>query len=476
MCGVFGVINSSTASCDILTGLQQLQHRGQDGAGIVVDNGNTLYREAGMGFLTDIFKPESVAQIEGLCGVGHTRYATVGVNTEHQLQPFVTQDNKIALAHNGNLVNYHDLAERIQREHPDALKTGSDSELILWLLHHHLGDALKTGVTFESLHSALKAVHQEIIGACAIIGVIQGIGLFAFRSPLGMRPLSLGQSQGAYAISSESIALNVAGYEPIDTIQPGELILIENNGRISRSPYTEQAPKHCLFEWVYFARVESTLDNLPVYNARFQLGQSLAEEIQLRGLKPDVVIPVPETSRVAAVALAERLGVPCREGLIKNRYSSRTFILDSDAARHRALDVKLFPIDSEIRGKKVLVVDDSIVRGNTARKIIQRLRESGAAEIYLASTCPPITNPCYFGIDFPSREELPASRMSESELQSWLGVDALIYQTISGLKASLQNISLCDACLTGNYPLDISTAARFTAERQQHRKVLTPST
>jgi amidophosphoribosyltransferase len=486
MCGLFGVINSDTASYDIFTGLQQLQHRGQDGAGICVQNntlpGAPLTTQVGLGLLHHIFSPHDLAKLHGSAGIGHTRYATVGGNTIDYLQPFVSQDGRIALAHNGNIVNTHEVAETIQENTPEALKTDSDSELILHLLNQALP---QEDIHAEDVLSAIQSVSKDVVGAMAIVGLIKDVGLFAFRSPLGLRPLILGQQQDAetgqnsYAITSESIALTATGFDVVNNIEPGEMILIEYSGKITRQFYTQNRPTHCLFEWVYFARVESELDNLSVYDARFQLGKQLAKQIQARGILPDVVIPVPETSRIAAIALAEALGVPCREGLIKNRYSNRTFILDSDKARQSALKLKLFPIPDEIRGKKVLVVDDSIVRGNTAKKIIQLVRDTGAAEIYLASTCPPITHPCFFGIDFPSQAELPASRMNEAELQEWLNVDALVYQSLEGLKTSLQHKNLCDACLTGHYPLDTSSARQFAeyreADRQNSEKPLAAS-
>lgn len=474
MCGIFGVIFSESASYDVFMGLQHLQHRGQDGGGIATSDGEQLYKHKQQGLLHQIFNAKTLDSLNGHIGIGHTRYATMGTQASCQLQPFFDETKTFATAHNGNIVNYHELASQIRENDPDALQSGCDSELFVYLLQQELKS--KPKITIDDFLAALKVIRKTVVGSYAVVGMIPELGLFAFRSHMGIRPLVMGirndaDKPTAYAFASESAALLPAGFTLDSSVKPGEVVLITNAGEMIRDFYTESTPKHCMFEWVYFARVESELEGESVYNVRYRLGQQLAKLVQTQNLKPDVVMPIPETSRVAANAASEALGVPYREGLIKNRYSSRTFILESEAARKNAIRQKLFPIPQEITGKKVLVIDDSIVRGNTAKQIIQLLRQAGAKEIYFASTCPPIKYPCYYGIDFPTTKELPAHEQSIEEMQTYLGVDALIYQTLDGLEESLNHLPLCNACLTGNYPIDVSSSGeRFSEERHADRK------
>ena len=474
MCGIFGVIFSESASYDVFMGLQHLQHRGQDGGGISTSNGENLTVHKQKGLLHQIFNAKTLDSLTGHIGIGHTRYATIGTQSTCQLQPFFDETHRVATAHNGNIVNYHELASQIKISDPDALQSGCDSELFAYLLHHEFKN--KPQVTAQDFLEGLQKISKMIVGSYAVVGMIPELGLFAFRDPMAVRPLVMGireedNRKPAYAFASESAALLPAGFTLNSSVQAGEVVLITNDGQVHRHFYTEATPKHCMFEWVYFARVESELENQSVYHVRYKLGQQLAKLVQEQNLQPDVVMPIPETSRVAAIAASEFLDVPYREGLIKNRYSSRTFILESETARRHAIRQKLFPIPQEIMGKKILVIDDSIVRGNTAKLIIQLLRQAGAKEIYFASTCPPIENPCYYGIDFPTTSELPAHEMNTEELKDFLGVDALIYQTLDGLEKSLNHLPLCNACLTGYYPIDISnSSARFSEERRADRK------
>lgn len=479
MCGIFGLISTEDAAFDVCLGLQHLQHRGQDGAGIVsVDKAGQLYSQKLKGMVRDTFTAPILSELKGDAAIGHTRYATVGdAQTTLQLQPFYSPCMRLATAHNGNIVNYQQVLESLREQHGakfiNQLKSGCDSELIPWLLSQYLQNQ---DFTAETLLTALKSLKSEIVGSYAVVGLAPELGLFAFRSPLGIRPVIYGKKclpngQTSYAIASESAALKSVGFEPVENIEPGQMLVITFDGQIHKAFFTESTPKHCMFEWVYFSRVESELDNLSVYQARFQLGVNLAEQVKAQNLKPDVVMAVPETSRIAAIALAETLGVPYREGLIKNRYSNRTFILDSQQERRQALKNKLFPIVEEISGKKILVVDDSIVRGNTTRQISKMLKQAGANAIYMAASCPPIISPCYFGIDFPNEAELPANNMTQVELQDYLQVDALVYQSMHGLSNALQGKPMCNACLTGDYPVDISHSANeFTQKRIEDRQ------
>lgn len=476
MCGIIGVTNSQQAAEEIFLGLQNLQHRGQDGGGIVTYTEGQFHQHRGAGLLDIVFPAENFKKLQGTLGVGHTRYATTGKKDVSLLQPFVDTKIGLAIVHNGNLVNYHALKSQLTSNQADLLTTGCDSEVILWLLANHLATY---GKSAEGLLKSIQELSQTLIGSYSVIGVLEGVGLFAFRDPNGLRPLVMGQRQEtnrnpAFAFASETMALEFIGYSDLEDVKPGEMVLVTSDNEVLRQPYTPSNTKHCMFEWVYFARVESHIDSLPVYQARFNLGVQLAAEINRHGLTPDIVVPVPETSRIAATALSETLKIPFREVLIKNRYVNRTFILESQAARQEAIRRKLYPVASELKDKKVLIVDDSIVRGNTAIKIVELVRKAGAKEIYLASTCPPIQFPCYYGIDFPDREELVAGQYSTEELPKVFGVDALVYQSLEGLKTALKSEQMCLACLTGEYPTDISSGEAFSKQRALEREALVP--
>ncbi len=474
MCGIIGVIHSSEAAEEIFLGLQNLQHRGQDGGGIVtLEENHGFHQHRGTGLLEIAFPPENFKRLQGPIGIGHTRYATTGKKELALLQPFVDEQAGLAIAHNGNILNYHSLRQVVQGQDPDALPSGCDSELVLW----ELGKLLKRfGYTVEGLTQSIKILSETLVGSYSIVGIVKDVGLVAFRDPHGLRPLIMGRRLDKHgktmtAFASESAALEFVGYSELENVAPGEVVIITFSGEVIRQQYTQPNIRHCMFEWVYFARVESQLDNLSVYQARFNLGIELAKEVKNSGVTPDIIVPVPETSRIAAIAMAESMGVPFREVLIKNRYVNRTFILESQSARQEAIRRKLYPVASELKDKKVLIVDDSIVRGNTSIKIVELIRKCGAKEIYLASTCPPIQFPCYYGIDFPDRDELLAGKYDHDSLLDVIGVDALIYQSLQGLQGALQSESLCTACLTGNYPTDITEGSAFSKQRVLEREV-----
>ncbi len=476
MCGIVGVINTPEAAEEIFLALQNLQHRGQDGGGIVTADTDRFFEHRGAGLLDIAFPEENFRRLKGTMGIGHTRYATVGQQDNTLLQPFLSNPAGIAIAHNGNILNYPQLRDRISDIDPLALQTGCDTEMLLW----HIVDGLQgQPVTVETMTQSIRQLSHSLVGSYSVVGVIQGLGLFAFRDPYGFRPLVMGQrlddptQKPTVAFASESAALEFLDFTILETVQPGEVVFVLESGQVLRHTFESPEVKHCMFEWVYFARVESVLDEVPVYQARMRLGVELAHAIRDIGLTPDIVVPVPETSRIAAIALAEKLNVPFREVLIKNRYVNRTFILESQPARQAAIRRKLYPVASEIKGKKVLVVDDSIVRGNTAIQIIELLRKSGAKEIYLTSTCPPIRYPCYYGIDFPDHEELLAGKHSDSELAKVLGVDRIIYQSLPGLETALQKEKkLCTACLTGDYPTCVAEGQRFSTYRRSEREAI----
>lgn len=473
MCGLISVVGTQDAAYETFVGLMNLQHRGQDGAGILTLDARTdqFNLQRGSGLIENVFSERSFRNLKGEAALGHTRYATIGRRDPNLLQPFLDNAVGIGIAHNGNIVNCYDLRERlVSQSRRIRFATESDSEVILRLLSEHLTDR---SLEPEFLFGAIDKAMHELVGSYAIAGIAKNGSIFGFRDPDGIRPLLLGkrvkEGSTSYALASESVALDYLGYDDISEVKPGEAVIVTRDGAVMRKLLYARSYKPCMFEWVYFARVESEMGDISVYQARFQLGVILAEELKRRGVEADVVVPVPDTSRTAAVAIAESLGLPFRELLIKNRYVNRTFILDDQATRQEAIKRKLFPIAAEFAGKRCLVVDDSIVRGNTAIQLIKLIRASGAREVTLVSTCPPIANPCYYGIDFPSRKELVAYGRSEDEIATELGADRIIFQTVAGLKEALAQADTCTGCVTNEYPTDISHGESFETKRTEDR-------
>lgn len=475
MCGLIGIVGTDDSAYESFVGLLNLQHRGQDGAGILtVDTKRYQFNiQKGSGLVENVFSERSLRSLRGPAAIGHTRYATIGRRDPNLLQPFVDNESGIAIGHNGNIVNCYQLKEDLLKTDPNTcFASESDSEVILQLLVAALANKK---IVADSLFTAIASAMEKLVGSYAVVGLTKDSSLFGFRDPWGIRPLFVGKKEtghgaAVYAMASETVALDYLGYTDIQEVAPGEAVFISLDQKVERKTLMTKTYSPCMFEWVYFARVESEMSALPVYQARFNLGLILADEIKKRGVEADVVIPVPETSRVAAVAIAESLDIPCRELLIKNRYVNRTFILDDQAARQEAIKRKLFPIAKEISGKRCLVVDDSIVRGNTALQIIKLIRAAGAKEIVLVSTCPPISSPCYYGIDFPSSSELVAHGRDELSIAAELAADKVIYQSVEGLKKALGQTSLCTGCVTQDYPTDISCGVEFEEKRTVDRK------
>jgi amidophosphoribosyltransferase len=495
MCGVVGIIGPEEAAKEVFLGLFTLQHRGQDAAGILsYDEGEGpgfhLFKDNGL--VESVFNETIVNRLPGRMAIGHTRYSTVG-NTGDKLnvQPFVLNyPYGIGMAHNGNLVNYYQLTDKLKRERRRMPITNSDLEVIQNLFADALlesGVGAEEKLRFEHLEKAASAVMKEAIGGYSVVSMIAGQGMFAFRDPKGIRPLILGKRETmvkdasgalvkkpAYCIASEMILLSFLGYEVVDDLKAGELIFIDNDGRLERKVLPQaQTPTPCMFEWVYFAGAESILEGKPVYNARLALGKGLAqvvkEKISSGEMKPDIVVTVPETSRIAAISMAEELGLPYREVLIKNRYIQRSFILNTPEKRTKAVDLKLNPVRSEIVGKNVLLVDDSIVRGTTSKRLVDLVRRAGAKEVYFVSTCSPIRHPCYYGIDFPNPDELIATGRDEHQIAQALNADRVIYLNQEKLKEAIGVPSMCMACLDGKYPTDISAGLAFREKRKEQR-------
>ena len=449
MCGIVGVVSSAPVNQLIYDALLLLQHRGQDAAGIVTQQGRKFFMHKAKGMVRDVFRTRNMRALPGLCGLGQVRYPTAGnAFSEEEAQPFyVNAPFGLVLVHNGNLTNAHALkAELFSNDHRH-INTESDSEVLLNVLAHELEKTTR-GLPLKSsdVFAAVRGVHQRIKGSYAVIALIAGHGLLAFRDPHGIRPLCMGRSSdGTVMLASESVALEGTGHRFERDVAPGEAVFIDLDGQL-HSQVCAQAPRlhPCIFEYVYLARPDSTLDGISVYQARLNLGETLAKRV-ISTVPPsdiDVVIPIPESSRPSATQLAHLLGIPYREGFVKNRYVGRTFIMPGQAVRKKSVRQKLNVIGSEFKGRNVLLVDDSIVRGTTCREIVQMAREAGARKVYMASAAPPVRYPNVYGIDMPTKEELVAHGRSLEEIRDIIGCDALIYQDVDAMKGAVAQARL----------------------------------
>ena len=465
MCGVVGIVSAQPVNQALYNALTVMQHRGQDAAGIVTwSEVDGLKQRKSNGLVRDVFRHRHMVRLSGNVGIAHVRYPTAGGAKSSEAQPFyVNSPYGICLAHNGNLTNYDELAELLIREDRRHLSTGSDSEVLLNVFAHELHIRVDGKPTPENIFDAVAAVHKRCTGGYAVVMMIIGFGIVAFRDPNGIRPLVLGErdtdGHKDYMVASESVALDVLQFERLRDVQPGECVYIENDGVLhSREQDGDVRHTPCIFEYVYFARPDSILDDLSVYKARLRMGEQLAGKI-VRDFPDhdiDVVIPIPDTSRTSALQVAYHLGVKYREGFIKNRYIGRTFIMPGQAERAQSVRRKLNAIDLEFRGKNVLLVDDSIVRGTTSRQIIKLAREAGAKKVYFASAAPPVRYPNVYGIDMPAASELIANGRTVEEIEKLIGADRLIYQDLHGLIRSVRHgnsaISEFDtSCFSGEY-------------------------
>jgi amidophosphoribosyltransferase len=464
MCGIVGIVGQSPVNQAIYDALTNLQHRGQDAAGIMTEHEGQLHLRKSNGLVRDVFEQSHMNRLRGNMGIGHVRYPTAGSASLSEAQPFyVNSPYGICLAHNGNLINADELKHLLLETDRRHLNTGSDSEVLLNVFAHELSRLSRDGLTPNTILSAVEAVHRRCSGGYAVVAMIIGYGIVAFRDPHGIRPVVLGSRQTEQGtermIASESVALDALGFELERDLMPGEAVFIDKRGALFTREHRNSATySPCIFEFVYFARPDSVIDRLSVYKARLRMGEALAAKI-LR-LKPDhdidVVIPIPDTSRTAAVQVAHELGVKYREGFIKNRYIGRTFIMPGQAQRHASVRRKLNAIGLEFAGKNVLLVDDSIVRGTTSKQIIDMAREAGANRVYFASAAPPVRYPNVYGIDMPAASELVANGRSTEEVQRIIGADWLVYQDLPDLvKAVRHEHATIDAfdtsCFSGEY-------------------------
>jgi amidophosphoribosyltransferase len=484
MCGIVGAIATGPVNQLIYDALLLLQHRGQDAAGIVTMQGTKCYMHKARGMVRDVFRTRNMRALPGQVGLGQVRYPTAGnAYSEEEAQPFyVNAPYGIVLVHNGNLTNAQALKEElfdIDRRH---INTESDTEVLINVLAHELERVARDlPLMPEHVFKAVSGVHRRVKGSYAVIALIAGHGLLAFRDPFGIRPLCFGDSVAGdgrdFMVASESVALEGTGHRLVRDLAPGEALYIDLQGQV----HTRQCADHprlnpCIFEFVYLARPDSVLDGISVYQARLNLGEALAQRV-INTLPPseiDVVIPIPESSRPSAMQLAHRLGKPYREGFVKNRYVGRTFIMPGQSVRKKSVRQKLNAIGMEFRGRNVLLVDDSIVRGTTSKEIVQMAREAGARKVYMASAAPPVRHPNVYGIDMPTKEELIAHGRTLEEIRAFIGADALVYQDVDAMKRVVGALNprvqgFEASCFDGHYITGDVTEGEFEALRAQRR-------
>ncbi len=450
MCGIVGIVASNPVNQDLYNALLMLQHRGQDAAGIVTYDNGRLFQRKSVGLVRDVFQSRHMERLKGNIGIGHVRYPTAGTSSSAEAQPFyVNSPFGISLAHNGNLVNAKQLKKELFLEDRRHLNTDSDSEILLNVFAHELAKQQSLQLRPEDVFEAVRGVHRRCKGAYAVVAMLTGRGIVAFRDPNGIRPLVYGVRESKhgmeYMVASESVALDVLGYSLVRDISPGETIFIDENGKISTQQCaTEVVHSPCIFEYVYFARPDSVIEDVFVQKARMRMGQCLAKKIlqEWKDNDIDVVMPIPDTSRTTAIEIAYLMGVKYREGFIKNRYIARTFIMPGQKKRKKSVRQKLNPVGLEFRDKNVLLVDDSIVRGTTSREIVQMARDAGAKKVYFASASPPVRYQNIYGIDMPARSEFIAHNRSIDEICKEIQADGLIYQDLDDLIRSVQQGNL----------------------------------
>ena len=481
MCGIVGVVSGAPVNQLIYDALLLLQHRGQDAAGIVTQQGRKFFMHKAKGMVKDVFRTRNMRALPGNCGLGQVRYPTAGnAFSEEEAQPFyVNAPFGIVLVHNGNLTNAQALKADLFNTDHRHINTESDSEVLLNVLADELDKATRGKVLHEQdVFAAVRAVHKRIRGSYAVIALIAGHGLLAFRDPYGIRPLCIGRStaDNTVMLASESVVLEGTGHVLERDIQPGEAVFIDLQGQMTAQQCAD-TPRlsPCIFEYVYLARPDSVMDGISVYQARLNLGETLAKRV-VSTVPPreiDVVIPIPESSRPSAMQLAQLLGLPYREGFVKNRYVGRTFIMPGQGVRKKSVRQKLNVTASEFKGRNVLLVDDSIVRGTTSREIVQMAREAGANKVYLASAAPPVRYPNVYGIDMPTSSELVAHDRTVEQVRQVIGCDALIYQDVDGMKKAIgalnPHIADFDAsCFDGVYvtgDITVADIERLNEER-----------
>ena len=466
MCGFIGIYgpDGTDVAGEIYEGLLAIQHRGQDAAGITTFT-EQFHVKKGNGMVRDVFDEDSMEGLRGNVGIGHVRYPTVGAGSGDDAQPFhLTFPVGIAMAHNGNVTNFLELKETHFQRSGTRLNSSCDLEVILFVFATALRERVRPGhmVDMDDVFHAVGEVYRKVRGAYSVVATLPDVGMFAFRDPYGIKPIVFGERHAedgvSYAVASESVVLDVIGYERTVDVGPGEVIFVGRDRKVVRRKLVSKEHAPCIFEFVYFARPDSMIDGISVYKTRMRSGEAMAAQWLEQGAPtPDVIIPIPDSSREAAMAMASALDLPYREGLVKNRYIGRTFIMPSQDSRQNSVRRKLNAIGLEFKDKKVLLVDDSVVRGNTARRIVRMAREAGAKEVYLASCSPPLVSPCPYGIDMATKTEFIADGRSPAQVAAALEADYMMYLDRDALNAAAKagNPAIkrfCNACFTGDYP------------------------
>ena len=463
MCGFISIFGPDGHDViqDVLTGLLAIQHRGQDAAGVVSFN-DKFHAKKGLGLVREVFQDKHLQRLRGPMAVGHVRYPTVGLGEDTDVQPFwLDFPVGVAMAHNGNVTNFHELKRNYFANRSVRLASNCDLEVVLYVFADRLIRRAGEQVHVDDVKAATKEVFERVKGAYSVVGILGGQGMYAFRDPYGIKPCIFGRKvtpEGTwYAVASESVVLEVSGYEIVRDLKAGELLWIGQDRVPQFHQVGDKTHRPCIFEHIYFARPDTILDGTSVYETRLALGRKLAESWRATGLEVDVLVPVPESARTAGQAMAEALGVPYREGFVKNRYVGRTFTMPNDKQRKDSIRQKLNPIRSEFEGKRVLILDDSIVRGNTSRQIVRIARQMGASKVYLASYSPPLLSPCPYGIDMSTKREFVARGRNHEQVAAELGADYVLYQTIPDMVEAVRTAGagktkFCMACFNGEYP------------------------
>lgn len=482
MCGFIGIQNGDgrDAVAQIYDALIAIQHRGQDAAGVCT-YADRFHLKKGMGLVRDIFNEKNVSRLRGSMGVGHVRYPTVGSSGDRDAQPFVTNSPfGIVMAHNGNLTNYRLARDELFQDRHRYIESTCDVEVLLNVFADELARVAGHRIDSEAYFEAVKGTFARAKGAYSVVGMIAGYGLFAFRDPCGIKPLVFGRKEvegkPCYGAASESVVLDLLGFDEQEDVANGEAIWIDEKGSLHRRRLAAEAHQPCIFEYVYFARPDSRLDDISVYRTRRRFGENLAREWAATGIAIDTIVPVPDSARTAALAMAQALGVRYSEGLIKNRYIGRTFIMPDDGVRRSSIRAKLNTIRSELEGRDVLLVDDSIVRGNTSGRIVEMVRASGARKVYFAACSPPLRHPCVYGIDMATKDEFVARDLDVEGVRAKIGADRLLYLSLEGMvgAARQENPAIetfCTACFTGRYPTkDVTPEVLDAMEREREEE------
>jgi len=476
MCGIIGINGFDDVAHELAIGMNGLQHRGQDAAGIVTFNGR-FHLEKGVGLVNRVFTDHSLDELKGHCGLGHVRYATQGTNDAAQAQPiYMNYPFGLAMVHNGNVINFNELSRRLHEENR-VIETSNDLELILYTLASFLEGKNIRALTPEDVFDAVEATQRSVQGAYAALTLLPGHDyMLAFTDPHGIRPLALGKrvtSRGSsYAFASETACLDLLGYQLVRELEAGEAVLIDSDRQVHSKILYRKEPAFCVFEYIYFGREDSTMQGRLIATERMRMGRMLAKTFQEAQIKPDVVIDVPSSAYFFATGLAEDLHTDYRRGLKKNEYIGRSFLFPTQAKRDMAVRLKLSPIRPFIKGKKVAVLDDSIVRGTTSKHLVDLLKEAGADKVYFVSAAPPVRYPCVYGIDISVKSELIAANNAIDDIASYLGVDKVIYQSLDDLKELYRSCGFCYACFSGEFPtgLDPETLKEIEEERLRSKE------